>query len=379
VSADTVVRFAAAPRALAWALAASAISTAGASAQLGEPRVGAGVRFESYSFSDAESVNLESVSLLTIPVSARATIGRRFELGVTGAFASGAASRQSGHESKLSGLIDTQVRLTARLAEDRFRLEAVALLPTGTGKLEADELDVAGLIAADVLPFAISHWGTGGGVGVNAAAAVPVSPATTLGFSAGYVLAREYEPLAAGDFNYRPGNQLHARAALDHVIGRSGKIAVALSYQRFSEDQGNGTNLYQAGDRLQGVGSLAFPAGARASGIVYLGILRRLEGKYTSALLPVVPTEDLAYAGGSMRQPLAGLVLLPSVELRLVGNDDGIDQGYTVSAGTGAEVPLGTVELVPSVRLRFGRLTVRENQESGITGLELGLTLRNGR
>lgn len=359
------------------ALAAVLGGAAGLSAQLNDPRVGAGVRLETYSFSDAESVKLEQVQLLTFPVSARVLIGSSLEFGVSGAFARGTAQRVGGEESELSGLIDTEVRLTARLAGDRFRLGAVALLPTGTSKLDASELDVAGLVAADVLPFAISNWGTGGGIGVNAAAALPLAPGTTVGFSAGYVLTQEYEPVAAPVFNYRPGNQLHLRAALDQLIGRASKATLALTYQQFSEDQSDGSNIYQAGNRIQAVGTLAFPAGLRGSGIVYAGFLRRLEGDYTNPLLAITPTQDLLYTGGSLRQPLGGIVLVPSVELRVVGNDDGIDQGYTLTAGTGAELALGGLEVVPAARLRFGHITVRTDQESGFTGMELGLTLRN--
>lgn len=357
---------------LAWSAGASEVS-----AQLTDPRVGAGVRFETYSFSDAASINLERIQLLTVPVSARAFIGSSLELGVSGAFARGTARRGTGEESELSGLVDTEVRLTAHLADDRFRLGAVALLPTGTSELDAAQLDVAGLVAADLLPFAISNWGTGGGIGVNAAAAIPLAEGTSAGISAGYVLTREYEPLAGTTFNYRPGNQLHVRAALDHVIANTAKVSVSVSYQQFSEDEANGNNLYQAGDRLQGVGSFAFAAGARGSAIIYAGFLRRLEGKYRNELLPIMPTQDMLYAGGSLRQPLGGVVLLPSAELRVVGNDDGVDQGYTITAGTGAELPLGGLLVIPAARARFGRITVRENQESGYTGMELGLTLRN--
>jgi len=363
-------------RALLGTLAA-AIGGAGAvSAQLTDSRVGAAIRFESYSFSDAASVKLDRVQLLTIPVTARVLIGHSLEVGVSGAYARGTVQRQTGQESQLSGLIDTELRLTARLAGDRLRLGAVALLPTGTSELDAAQLDVAGLVAADVLPFAISNWGSGGGIGINAAAALPVAEGTSLGLSVGYVLAREYQPVAARQFNYRPGNQLHLRAALDQMIGAS-RATLQLTYQQFSADQGDNSNLYQAGDRLQAVGTLAFPAGQRGSAILYAGLLRRLKGEYTNPLLPITSIQDLLYAGGGLRQPFGRLVLAPSAELRVVGNDDGIDQGYTVTAGTGLEVPLGGVEAVPSARLRFGHITVRENQESGFTGLELGLTLRN--
>jgi hypothetical protein len=46
-------------------------SGGGVGAQLTDPRVGAGVRLETYSFGDAEQVNLEKIQLLTFPVSAR--------------------------------------------------------------------------------------------------------------------------------------------------------------------------------------------------------------------------------------------------------------------------------------------------------------------
>jgi len=347
-------------------------------AQLPLAGVGAGVRFESYSFSDAAKVNIDHVQLLTIPVSARVLIGQRVELGLSGAYARGTLQRQAGQESQLSGLTDTEVRLTAILAGDRLRLGAVALLPTGTSELDPSELDVAGLVAADVLPFTISNWGTGGGIGANASAALPVAEGTSIGLSAGYVLAREYQPISASSpFNYRPGNQLHLRAALDQMIGTASRATLQLTYQQYGADERDNTNIYQAGDRLQAVATLAFPAGPRGSAIVYGGWLRRLEGTYTNPLLPITPVEDVLYAGGGLRQPLGRLVLTPSADLRVVGNDGGFDQGYTITAGTGLEVPLGGVDAIPFARVRFGHITVRENQESSLTGLELGLTLRN--
>jgi hypothetical protein len=324
-------------------------------------------------------VGLEQIQLLTVPVSARARLGSRFELGVSGAYARGTARRVAGTlttETELAGLTDTEVRLTARLAADRLRLSIVGMLPTGVTELSTAELDVAGLVASDLLPFAISNWGSGGGLGMSAAAAVPVAAGTSLGLSAGYVLAQEYEPVATGEFSYRPGNQLHVRAGIDHVIGTSAKAALQLTYLQFSADQGDGSNLYQSGDRLQVVGSLAFAAGARASGIAWAGYLRRLEGEYLT-ITRITPTQDLLYGGALLRQPVGGVVLVPSAELRVLGSDDGIDQGYTLSAGTGIEIPLGRLEVVPSARLRFGQLTVRENRESNFTGMDLGLTLRN--
>jgi hypothetical protein len=353
-----------------------ALSAGSAMAQLSDPSAGVGVQLESYTFGTPEQVDIEKVSLMTVPVTAVVSLAHRVELGVSSAFASGKLTRASGASTSLSGLTDTEIRLTYGLADDRVRLSAVAVAPTGKSKLTAGEMDVTGIIAADLLPFAISNWGSGGGLGANAAVAVPMNEATSVGLSAGYVLARKYEPLNATSFAYRPGNQLHVRAGADRRIGVTAKASVQLTYQHFSQDQSAGTNFYQSGDRLQAVGSYAFAAGARGTGIVYAGYLQRREGQYTN-VVQLTPSQDLVYAGTGFRQQLAGLVLTPSFDVRLLGSDDGVEQGRTFSAGVGAEVPMGGFDLLPLVRARVGHLTVRTAQESGFTGFEVGLGIRN--
>jgi hypothetical protein len=345
-------------------------------AQVADPGVAAGATFQSYTFQSASTVGVDKISLTTVPFSARAVLGDRFDLTVNGAFASATLTRPGSQASMLSGLTDTEIRLTYALRQDRIRLSAVGLAPTGKAKLTASEMDVAGVVAADLLPFAITNWGTGGGIGVNAAFAIPAGDATSFGLSAGYVVAREFEPLDASTFAYRPGNQLQIRAAADHTIGSSVKGSLQVVYLHYSQDQGDGANLYQAGDRLQGVGSLAFSVGASDAGILYGGYLRRQQGKYTDVVL-LTPSQDLIYTGVGFRHSIGGAVLVPSVDVRLLGNEAGVEQGNTIAAGTGLELTVGQAQLVPSVRARFGRLTVRSGQESGFTGLEFGITLRN--
>lgn len=359
-------------------LACAAASAPELAAQVSEQQVGAGIRFERYTFASPERVDIERLTLVTVPVSGRDWLTPQLEIAISGAYAEGTLRRRDGRESTLAGLIDTEVRLTASLAADRLRLTALALVPTGASQLRADQMDVAGIVAADVLPFAISNWGTGGGFGLSAAAALPVSDATALGFSAGYVVAREYEPINTTAFAYRPGNQLHLRAAVDRTFGAS-KAALQLTYLHHGRDELAGANLYQPGDRLQAVGSFSFAAGRRASGLLYAGYLRRQRGEYTE-IVQLTPAQDLVYGGAALRQPVGRrLVLVPSADARLLGNDDGIDQGYAASLGAGVEVSVGNFEIVPLARARFGRLTVRSAQESSLTGMELGITLRNRR
>jgi hypothetical protein len=358
------------------AVLALSVSTAGAaSAQALPVQIGVGATFESYGFGSTDAVDLDRVTLLAVPVAVRAALTRQVELSLATAYARASLTRGDGHEATVTGPTDTELRLTWASAGDRVRLSGIALLPTGRTELTADEMDVTGVIAADLLPFSLTNWGTGGGVGASAAVAVPVAEGTTVGLSAGYVLAREYEPLEATTFAYRPGNQLLARAAFDHTIGTAGKASLQLTYQQFGSDEADGSNLYQSGDRMQALASYAFAQGARNSGIAYAGYLRRQGGRY-AAVSRVTPAQDIVYGGFGMRVPTARAVLTPTVDARIVGNEDGIDQGYVIGLGTGAEFDVGSLVLVPSVRARFGQLTVMRDAESTLTGFEVGLAVR---
>src|SRR4029079_18986843 len=138
----------------------------------------------------------------------------------------------------------------------------------------------------------------------------------------GYVVARKYEPLSATTFAYRPGNQLQLRAVADRTVGSAAKASLQLTYLHFGQDQGDGTNLYQSGDRIQAVGSLAFAAGTNSTGIVYAGYLRRQQGQYT-AVVRVTPSQDLIYGGTALRRPVGatGVILVPSIDARILGNE----------------------------------------------------------
>ena len=347
-----------------------------AGAQVSDPQAGAGVVIESYTFRAPLQTSIDKISLLTVPIVARATIARQLELSVNGAFASATLTRPGGDATTLSGLTDTELRLTYATMGDRVRLSAIGLAPTGKSKLTAGEMDVTGVIAADLLPFEISNWGSGGGLGVNAAVATPVSDGANVGVSAGFVAARKYEPLNATSFAYRPGNQMQIRGAADRTFGTSAKGSLQVTYLHFSQDQNAGANFYQAGDRLQAASSLAFAAGANGTGILYLGYLRRAEGRYTD-VVRVTPAQDLVYAGTAFRRPMGGAVIVPSLDVRLLGNASGVDQGRTISAGLGIEIPRGSYEIYPQAKARLGKLTMRSSQESDFTGFQFGLTIRS--
>lgn len=344
------------------------------SAQVEEPAASGGPRFERFDFSDAEQVGVESLSLLTVPVTARAEIARRVTVELTGAFASAALGRPDGSESTLSGLTDTELTVSAPLAGDAVVVTGVAVLPTGKASLDPDEAAVAGAIAADLLPFSITHWGTGGGVGGRVAVARPLG-ALGVGLSVGYLVAGEYEPRSDAPFRYRPGNSLEVNAVVDGSVGAAGKASLRLSARTYSDDELDERNLYSSGNRYEVLGSYAFALGARSSGIAYAGFLQREEGTYLIGSR-TAPSQDLVVAGGSVRMPLSRLVVAPDVSLRIFRREDGIGQGYAASVGGAVEWPLGRSLLVPTARVRFGSVEVFEGRESGLLGAELGVSVR---
>jgi hypothetical protein len=344
--------------------------------------IGAGAYLQRYNFAKPEMLGIESITLSTIPFGARLPALRRLSFEVTGAYASGRLVRTDGSEATISGVTDTDVRASVSVVPDRLVLSATWIVPTGHSTQTLEEADVAGAVAADLLPFRISNWGSGGGFGIDAATTTTMG-SFNVGLALGYSVAEEFEPIADDERAYLPGNSLNVRVAADRNVGSSGKLAIQFGVQRFGDDALDGKNLYRSGNRYQGILSYAFAAGARASGVTWGGWLRREQGTFLDASLfgsgQDTPAQDLILLGGGLRIPVGTGALMPAVDARIFRSSDGENQGYGFGAGMEAELPIGALRLLPSVRARFGSVLVREGVESGYTGIEAGVTLRLAR
>jgi hypothetical protein len=355
--------------------AAPAFGTGAVSAQGTGASAGAMVTVERYTFDDATAIGLRSVSLLTVPFAVQPMGGRVVSATVSGAFAHGTIERADGSTTSLAGLTDTEIRIGISVSP-LLMLGSSLVLPTGSARHDEKQAEVAGIIAADLLPFRVSNWGSGGGADVSLASAVKAG-ATAMGVRIGYQVGRGFEPLAEQSFIYRPGNQIYGRLAVDHNVGRSAKLAAHLTVQRFADDQIDGQNLYRAGDRLQLITSYAFAAGA-ASAVLYGGVLHRSRSVVLTNDSDR-PTQDLILAGGGMRLRTALGMLAPDADLRLFRSGDGIGQGYAGGVGTGLEVRAGAgMVLVPSARVRTGRIIARADAETRLLGIDAGLAVRFG-
>jgi hypothetical protein len=358
---------------------ASACVAAPVFAQGVTARAGAGVGYELISFGSAEDVGFKTVSLLTVPVAARLNVGTGLTLEVNSAWASGRLVNFDDTEASIDGPTDTELRLEYRFNQGMFALTGIAQLPTGSATLTTQEAAVAGVIAADFFPFRISNWGTGGGAGLSAAVARPFGEFAA-GLSVGYVVAAEFEPLSDTNspFKYQPGNELSFRVALDRTFGNTGKLGVVVKVHRYDPDQGNGTNLFRPGLRYEALGTYAFALGSRAAGIAWGGYLRRGEGEFVD-FQRVVPVQGLVFGGAGLELPLRVGMLRPRADVRILSREDGIGQGYTLTAGADFEYITRVLTVVPSLRGRFGSVKINELAESGFTGVEAGLSIRFGR
>jgi len=357
------------------ALALAAVSAPALEAQDGT-RVAATALFQSYTFGEPDNAGIETLTLISTPFSARVPLGSRFSITARGAFATATLARPDGSESSISGLTDTDVAAEVRLADDRLLIAAVLIAPTGYASHDDEEAQVAGAIAADLLPFAITNWGSGGGAGLHATAVLPMRSGS-IALSGGYTAAQEFEPRSGEELSYRPGNEMRVQLAGERSFGRTGKATLQLGLNRYSDDAANGQNLYRSGDRMQAIGSYAFAVGYRASGVVYAGVQHRNEGTLIDSP-ETVAAQDLLFGGAGARMPVGRMVLVPSADMRLIRSDDGVGQGYVASVGSSAELGSGRMTFIPTARIRFGNLMLLDDVESGITGIEAGITIRFG-
>lgn len=334
----------------------------------------AGGFFETYEFLDPTVLGIERVSLATAPFGARVPVIDRLTLEASSAFAFGAMTRSDGSEVTLSGLTDSEVRADVEILRDVLTISAAALLPTGESTQTLEEAELAGLIAADLLPFRISNWGSGGGAAVVSTFTIPVGD-FGFGLSAGYTMGQEFEPLAEDEIAYRPGDEIRVRMVIDRDFGASSKASLIVGGRTYQEDELSGASVYQPGDRFEATGMFAFRAGGQSTGVAYGGYQHRNEGVLLDAELET-PAQDLFTAGVGFRIPRGITTLMPSADVRIYRRSDGVAQGYLASVGASAEWPLGPVELIPTLRGRFGEALLWDGAESSVRGAELGIGIR---
>lgn len=364
-------------------LAIAVLTPAGAWGQISQHAFGTGALFQSYSF--GEGLGTDVANLILIPVAYSLPVGQSFDLELYSAFANGAVE-QDGTTFTLQGPVDTRVRARYQLSPWAV-FTALVNLPTGNSAHDPEEAVVASVLSTDILGFQEATWGTGTAVTAGFATAHQAE-GWGIGIGASYRLSNGFEPTEESSLTYQPGNEIRVRVGVDRNVGESGKFTLGVTGQNFSEDQYDGENLFQAGNRFRVDASYAFRSGRstwalyavdvwRESGDAFLDLVNP-EGTVVGDTTVVVGSQNLFMVGVNGSTPLSGsLRIRPSLDLRYQSREEVNGEGWII--GAGADLPLrafGSVDLFPRGKVLFGSLKSLLEESVGLWGLELGVTVR---
>ena len=373
---------------MAWIFLVAALAPSVMEAQ----RVTGGAAVQTYAMSDAEAVRLHDIRLGTVTFGTSAPLLAWASVSLAGGWATANVTLPNGARAETAGPVDTRVAVELR-PYTGLTIRGSALLPTGEVPTSLEEAYVVGLLSTDLFPFAVTQWGTGGGGGADVSYAARAGHVSTR-ISAGGLLLFGSRPLGFEQVVYQPGPQIHAQGAIEAPIGEAGVLSALLGVQRFAPDRYRSTTLFQAGLRVEGVLSYAFPLGSRESALAYARLYRLGEGALTGEppeylfpddALPGAhpqPSRQVFAAGAEMRVSRGLVEVMPHGGFRILRRGDGRAQGWLASGGIRGAVRvaggrLGRRAIVePSLALRIGQLVANAGARSGVLGWDAGMTIR---
>ena len=361
-----------------------ALATAPLSAQA---TVGVSVDYMGYSFDDG--LGASAAQLLMIPVAVRFPVGDAFSLDLYSAWAQGKVERDD-VAFNMQGVVDT--RLKASYQATPWALLGLGVsLPTGNSTHDGEEAVVASVLATDLLGFREATWGTGLQLTSSVATAVRAGK-FGIGIAGAYSVNGEFEPSSELDLRYQPGNESRIRVGIDRNIGTNTFTAGA-TFMTYAEDQADGKNLFQSGNRMRFDATYAFRAGAGVW-TIYAADLWRENGDLTLSLVDnqgallgdttlVTPSQNLLVAGVVGTVGLGAWQFRPMVDFKLQQREeaDGRDEGSGWVVAAGGDFPmrlLGAYDFFPKARVLFGSVKDPTGVGRGIMGMEFTGTLRWG-
>jgi hypothetical protein len=311
----------------------------------------AGVIWESYSFDEVEGgLDYESVSQFSIPVVVDVGFGERTSLLISSGFARVQTSPIDGQgDLSVSGVLDTEARLSYEVVPSRLSLLVTGVLPTGITELDANQAPALNLITREVLDFSIARLGSGGGIGFGAVSAVPVG-SFALGLGVTYRQENEYNPIAGGPA-FQPGTQLRFRAGLEGPVGQTTYLRLAGIYGSQGAYSVGGQDAPDPGADYSFYTAVEHGVGAtRLTGYAYAG--GRTEPRIEPGLVGVTPLPE------SRTLVLGALWTLP------VRRTDLVTPRFEYRANDFKPLPGGSESPEPADFAAFGR------------GLRLGVDYR---
>ena len=278
------------------------------------------VLYESYSF--GTGLVFDKVSEMTVPVGLTYQLGRLGNIALSSGFASvSLRSTDTAQlaDQKVSGLLDTEARLSVNVVPGKVVALLTGALPTGTKTVQHDELSVLGALSSDIVGFAASNLGTGGNVGGGFAAAIPLGR-WAAGLGATFRQSMSYQPVLGVTDQLKPGSELRLRAGLEGALARRTYLRAAGILARTSKDR----------VAFSGVDSTRNGVGTRL--ISYLSVNQG----FTSFSLTAYAFDVMR--GDPLVEPTAlGAAVLPRGNLFALGGRADIPLGQTMTLSPNAE------------------------------------------
>jgi len=265
---------------------------------------------------------VQDAAQAAVPFQVRVTAGS-WSFDVTGAYAAGAVHTASvGSDSSddvalLAGPTDIKVRMSGPIISDRLLVLAGVNLPTGTTRLDADQLSVLQTVGAPGLGLPVPSYGAGTG-GTLGLIDVVEAAGWTLALGGSVEKRTEYTPIAlavsadgGGDTHLTPGMAAHLTVGADRLVGAS-RLNVLVLTDMYGTDKvafaGNGAESagthYRLGPQIAALTRLDFAGDRWSEGAVSLSIRHR--SAFTDASGTTVAGSDGNYVDGSLGGVLGG-------------------------------------------------------------------------
>ncbi len=344
---------------------------------------GGAVLYERYSFDGG--LPYSSVSELTVPVTIDLALSRWGNLTVSGGYVSvSVKSADAGEfeDQTVSGILDTEARLSLNLIPDRLALIAVGSIPTGVETLEVEEQQALALITTEVLGFSATTLGTGGNVGGGFAGAIPAGR-LALGFAGSYTHSVAYQPVLGSEQEVKPGNELRLRAGLEGTVGSRTYLRAAGIFSGRQSDELEGEEGHGAGNRYSGYFSVDQGLGATSLTLYAFDSYRskpRIEP--TAVGSAILPKGNVLALGAQLAIPVARETrLTPRFEFRRSDRAPDPEEGGLERVGSsfrfGADLshPISrSLDLVLEATALVGEV-VEDGEGVGVSGFRVGVHL----
>jgi len=309
------------------------------------------VFYESYTF--GAGLPFERVSEVTVPLGLTYGLGRLGSLALSSGYARVElrSTDTSLGDQQVSGLLDTEARLSINVVPGKLIMLITGAAPTGIKTVQQKELAILGALSSDVIGFAASNLGTGGNVGAGFAGAVPVGR-WAAGFGATVRQPMGYQPVIGETRELKPGNEVRLRAGLEGPLARRTYLRAAGILARTAKDRisvaGSDSTRNGVGHRL--IGYLSVNQGIRQFSLTLYGfdVLRgdpQLE--QTAQGAAILPRGNLLALGGRLDWPAGpATTVTPNAEWRV--SDAAPDTATTALERLG-----GSLRLAVDVRHRL--------------------------